>query len=67
MSVAKVVEVIASSRKSFEDAVEKGIKRANETLKGITGAWVDGQKVVVEDGKIIEYRVHLKITFVLGE
>lgn len=66
-SVAKVTEIICSSSKSFDDAVENGIKRASETLKGITGAWVADQKVTVSDGKIDEYRVVLKVTFVLKD
>lgn len=65
MSIAKVTEVISASEESFEDAIEKGIAKAAETLSGITGAWVGSQKVVVEDGEISEYRVELKITFVL--
>ena len=67
MSVAKVTEIIASSSKSFDDAVESGIKRASKTLKGITGAWVADQKVTVNDGKIDEYRVVMKVTFVLDD
>ncbi|PRY76887.1 hypothetical protein CLV80_10764 [Yoonia maritima] len=67
MSIAKVTEVISSSSKSFDDAVENGIKRASKTLKGITGAWVADQKVTVSDGEIQEYRVVLKITFVLDD
>jgi len=67
MAVAKVTEIIASSGKSFEDAVDKGIKRANKTLKNVKGAWVEGQKVVVEKGKIAEYRVNLRVTFVLED
>ena len=67
MSVAKVTEIIASSPKSFEDAVQSGIKRAGKTLEGIRGAWVEGQKVVVENGKITEYRVTLRVTFVLKD
>jgi len=67
MSVAKVTEVISSSSKSFDDAVENGIKRASKTLKGISGAWVADQKVTVKDGKIDEYRVVLKISFVLDD
>ena len=66
MSVAKVTEIISSSKKSFEDAVESGIQRADKTLKNITSAWVKDQKVVVENGKIVEYRVVLKVTFVLN-
>ena len=67
MSIAKVAEVISSSSKSFDDAVENGVKRASKTLKGITSAWVADQKVTVKDGKIDEYRVVLKITFVLED
>lgn len=67
MSIAKVTEVISSSKKSFNDAVENGIERASKTLKGITGAWVADQKVTVKDGKVDEYRVVLKITFVLDD
>ncbi len=65
MSVARVTEIIASSTKSFEDAVKSGIKRANETLDNIEGAWVKDQKVVCDDGKIVEFRVVLKVTFIL--
>ncbi len=65
MSVAKVTEIIASSPKSFDDAIKQGIARANKTLKNVTGAWVDGQKVSIKKGKIDEYRVILKVTFVL--
>jgi len=67
MSIAKVTEVISSSSTSFDDAVENGIKRASKTLKGITSAWVADQKVTVKDGKIEDYRVVLKITFVLDD
>ncbi len=67
MSVAKVTEIISSSSKSFDDAVENGIKRASKTLKGITGAWVADQKVTVSNGKIDEYRVVLKVTFVRSD
>ena len=67
MSVAKVTEVIASSTVSFEKAMEEGISRANKTLKNVKGAWIDQQKVVVENGKIVEYRVNLKITFILAD
>ncbi len=67
MSVARVTEIIASSSKSFENALEKGIKRASETLKNVEGAWVKDQKVVVSNGKISEYRVVMKVTFVLND
>jgi flavin-binding protein dodecin len=65
MSVARVTEIISSSKKSFEDAIEKGIARAVKTLKNVEGAWVKEQKVIVKDGKISEYRVDLKVTFIL--
>jgi flavin-binding protein dodecin len=67
MSIAKVTEIISASDKSFEDAVQQGVKRANKTLKGITGAWVQDQQVTVKDGKIDEYRVNLKVTFILKD
>jgi flavin-binding protein dodecin len=65
MAVARVTEIISGSKKSFQDAVEQGIARASKTLKNIEGAWVQDQKVVVEKGKIVEYRVALKVTFIL--
>ena len=65
MSVAKITEIAASSPKSFDDAIKTGIVRANKTLKHIRGAWIKDQKVVVEKGKITEYRVTMKVTFVL--
>jgi len=67
MSVAKVTEIICSSQQSFENAIESGIARANKTLKNIRGAWVKDQEVVVKDGKITEFRVNLKVTFVLND
>ncbi len=65
MSVAKVSEIIACSDKSFEDAVSSGVKRAAKTLKGIQSAWVADQEAIVRNDKIVEYRVRLKITFIL--
>lgn len=65
MSIAKVSEIIASSDKSFEDAVAGGVKRATKTLKGIQSAWVADQEVIVKNDKIVEYRVRLKVTFIL--
>lgn len=67
MSIARVTEITASSKKSFEDAVKAGIKKANKTLDGITGAWVGDMKVVVSDGEVSEYRVNMKITFILKD
>ena len=65
MSIAKVTEVTASSTVSFEDALKQGIARADKTLKKIEGAWIQEQKVVVRNGEIAEYRVNMKVTFVL--
>ena len=67
MSVAKVTEITASSKNSFDDAVKKGIKRASKTLKNITGAWVNEQSVVVRSGKITAWRVNMKVTFILDD
>jgi flavin-binding protein dodecin len=64
---AKITEIQASSKKSFDDAVKNGIARADKTLRNVTGAWVKSQKVKIEKGKIIEYRVLLKVTFVLQD
>ena len=64
-SVAKVTEITASSEKSFQDAVEVGVSRAHKTLENITGAWVQELKVDVTNGKITNYRVNMKVTFVL--
>jgi len=65
MPVARVTEIYSSSSKSFDDAVQTGIERANKTLKNVKGAWIQDQKVVVQNGKITEYRVNMKVTFVL--
>ncbi len=65
MSVAKISEITASSSKSFEDAVAKGISKMSETVDNIEGAWVKEQKVVVEDGKVKAYRVTMKVTFIV--
>lgn len=67
MSVAKVIEIISSSKKSFEDAVAQGVAKAADSLHDITSAWVKEQSVKVTDGKISEYRVNLKLTFVLKD
>ena len=67
MSIARVTEINSSSTKSFEDAIEQGIKRANKTLRNVKGAWVRDQKVKVNDGKITEYRVNLKVSFVVDD
>lgn len=67
MSVARVTEITSASKESFEDAVQVGIKRANETLDNVEGAWIQEMKVVCKDGKIKEYRVNMKVTFVLKD
>ena len=68
MSVAKVSEIIASSPKSFDDAIKIGVARAQKTLKNLKSAWIENQQIKLDDkGQITEYRVQLKVTFVLEE
>ncbi len=68
MSVAKVTEIISSSTKSFDDAIKIGVARAHKTLKNLKSAWVQDQQIKLDDkGQITEYRVQLKITFLLEE
>jgi dodecin len=67
MSVAKITEIQSSSATSFDDAMRTGIARAEKTLRNLTGAWVKSQKMVIENGKITEYRVLMKVTFVLTD
>lgn len=67
MSVAKITEITATSTKGFEDAIESGIARANKTLENVEGAWVKYMKVDVKAGKVTQYRVGLKVTFVLKD
>ena len=67
MSVAKVVEIYCESAESFADAIQQGIKRANKTLKNMRGAWIAEQKMDIEKGKIVRYRVALKVTFILAD
>jgi flavin-binding protein dodecin len=66
-SVARVTEITASSDKNFNEAVKVGIERASKTLQNVTGAWIQDMKVDVENGKITNYRVNMKITFVLKD
>jgi flavin-binding protein dodecin len=65
MSVAKVTEISSTSNESFEDAIRNGIKRASKTLKNVTGAWIQEQKIDIEKGRITRYRVNMKVTFIL--
>ena len=67
MTVARVTELSSTSNKSFQDAVEKGVKRASKTLRGVTGTWVKEHKVAVSDGKITSYQVNMMVTFVLED
>ena len=63
MSVMKVVELMSSSKKSWEDATAKAVKKAGKSIKNIKSAYVQDQSVVVNNGEVIEYRVNLKVTF----
>ena len=65
MTVAKVSEITSTSSKSFDDAIENGIKRASKTLKNVSSAWIADQEVEISKGKVTAYRVRMRITFVL--
>jgi len=67
MSVARVTELTSSSKKSFDDAIATGLKRATKTLKNVATAWIASQEVVLEKDKVVEYRVRMKVTFVLAK
>lgn len=67
MSIAKTSEISASSSKSFEDAICKGIKRFSKTIKQVEGAWIKEQKVVVTDDEVSEFRVTMKVSFILDD
>lgn len=67
MSIARTTEISASSGKGFEDAVRKGIKRFSKTINHVEGAWIKEQKVVVKDGDVTEFRVTMKVTFILND
>jgi dodecin len=67
MAIAKITEIEASSTKSFEDAVKSGVARAEKTLRNLTGAWIKSQKVKIENGQVSEYRVIMKVTFILSD
>jgi flavin-binding protein dodecin len=64
-SVARVIEISSQSNKSFEDAIQSGLSRAEKTLRNVTSAWVKEQRVDVKKGKITGYQVNLLVTFVL--
>ena len=67
MSVARVTELSVVSDTSFEDAIQQGVARATSTLRGVEGAWIKDQNVMIENGNITGYRVNMEITFVLDE
>lgn len=67
MSVARVTQIVSSSPKGLEEAIQEGLKRANKTLRGITGLELTKLNCKVENGKIIEYRVHVNVTFILED
>ncbi len=67
MTVARITEISSMSKKSLEDAIKQGVARANKTLKNVKGAWIKDQEVVVENGKVVGYKVILKVTFVLKD
>jgi flavin-binding protein dodecin len=67
MSVAKISEISATSSKSFEDAINQGIARANKTLRNVRAAWVKEQQVHVSKGLITEYQVNMMVTFVIDD
>jgi len=67
MSVAKVSEISSTSEKSFEDAIQQGLSRANETIRNIRSAWIKEQHVRVANGRPTEYQVNMMITFVIDE
>lgn len=67
MPVARVTEISATSPNSFDDATKKGIERASRTLRGLKSAWIKDQNVMIEDGKITEFKVNLSVTFVLDD
>ena len=68
MSIARVTEIKASSTKSFDDAIKAGVARAHKTLTNVRAAWIENQEVIIDDkGQITEYRVQLKVTFILAD
>lgn len=65
MAVAKIIEIISGSKKSFDDAMKQGIARVNDSVSEVTGAWIKDQRVTVSKGKVVEYRVVMKVTFIV--
>jgi flavin-binding protein dodecin len=67
MSVAKITEITSTSTSGFDDAVQQGLARATKTLDNVKGAWIQNQEIVADNGAITEYRVHMKVTFILKD
>lgn len=67
MSVARVVEISATSTKSFEDALQQGIARATKTLRNVRSAWIKEQEVRIEGDRVADYKVNMLVTFVLDD
>ena len=67
MTVARITEISSISKKSFEDAIAQGVARANKTLKNVKGAWIKDQEIKIDKGKVVGYKVTLKVTFVLAD
>ncbi len=65
MSVAKIIEIISGSKKSFDDAMKQGIARVNDSVSEVTGVWIKDQRAVVSKGKVVEYHVVMKVTFIV--
>jgi flavin-binding protein dodecin len=67
MAIAKIIEIISGSKKGFDDAMQQGIDRVNDSVTEVTGAWIKDHRVVVSKGKVVEYRVVMKVTFIVKE
>jgi flavin-binding protein dodecin len=67
MTVARITEISSVSTVSFQDAIVKGVERANKTLKNVKGAWVKDQEVTIDQGKVTGYKIVLKVTFILED
>lgn len=67
MSVARITEISSTSTTGFEDAIKQGLEKAAQTLRGISGAWIKEQNVMLENNKISAYRVNMLVTFILEE
>lgn len=67
MSIARVTEISSTSEKSFEDAIQQGVARASKTLRQVKSAWIKEQEVKVQEGRVVGYKVIMKVTFVLDD